>query len=128
MSGDADWWARQLGQQAPQQRHEAPTNYQPQLPQQQQAPQYQTSRDATQQHAPGAEPLTMHNFFEAASTWQGGQATKTEVYACPQCNGNHFFTRQNGPSRGPAPAPLCMDCGYTGLFEQADAANWGAGG
>jgi hypothetical protein len=56
--------------------------------------------------------------------WQGGEAHKRESHPCPQCNGGHYFSRTNGPSRGPAPAPMCYDCGYNGMFIQGDPAVW----
>jgi hypothetical protein len=56
--------------------------------------------------------------WDAVQRWRGGRGTKTETAACPQCGGNNFFSRKNAVTRGHAPAPLCYDCGYNGLFEQ----------
>lgn len=119
MSTDSDWWSRRLGN-APQQRSNAPAAYQqPQMPAQQpmhpQAPQY------NQQQQPR---VTAENLYEAAMSWQGGPAARTETQSCPQCGGGHYFSRTNGPSRGPAPAPMCYDCGYNGMFTQGDPAVW----
>lgn len=117
MSTDNDWWSRRLGNQQPQQ---TPIYQQPQAPQQyqQQAPQY------TQQPQPQQPRVTAENLYDAAMTWQGGQATRTETQSCPNCGGGHYFSRTNGPSRGPAPAPMCYDCGYNGMFTQGDPAVW----
>ena len=114
---DSDWWARRLGQ--PQQRTPlvpTPRYPNPQYQQQAPAPQYQQ-----QQQQPKVTP---DNLYDAAMQWQGGEAHRKEVYACPQCGGGHFFSRTNGPSRGPAPAPMCYDCGYNGMFMQGDPAVW----
>lgn len=116
MSND-DWWGRQLGQQ-PAPSRQAPV-YAPQTPvQQPQAPQYQVPayqpQGATRGHG-----VTIENFMDAAASWAGGKGTKTETQPCPQCGGNHYFSRRpEGPSRLPPPAPMCADCGYTGLFYQ----------
>lgn len=55
--------------------------------------------------------------------WEGGEATRTQTERCPQCGGPHYFTHFRN-SRMPAPAPVCMTCGYNGLFTQGDPANW----
>lgn len=117
MSTDNDWWARRLGN-SPQRT--------PVYPQQQpvyQAPQQQPVHP----QAPQAQPqfkVTPENLYEAAMQWQGGQAARTETQPCPQCGGGHYFSRTNGPSRGPAPAPMCYDCGYNGMFIQGDPSVW----
>lgn len=118
---DADWWARRLGQ--PQQRTPlVPTPRYPQYQQQApQAPQYQQQAPQQPQQIP---QVTTDNLYDAALQWQGGEAHRKEVYACPQCGGGHYFSRTNGPSRGPAPAPMCYDCGYNGMFMQGDPAVW----
>ena len=123
MSNDAGWWSRKLG--TPQQQ-QTPIYPQQQYPQyQQQQPQQQPVHP----QAPQAQPqqqmkVTPANLFEAAMTWQGGPAARTETQSCPQCGGGHYFSRTNGPSRGPAPAPMCYDCGYNGMFIQGDPGNW----
>jgi hypothetical protein len=122
MSNDAGWWSRKLG--TPQQQ-QTPIYPQQQYPQYQQQPQQQPVHP----QAPQAQPqqqmkVTPANLFEAAMTWQGGPAARTETQSCPQCGGGHYFSRTNGPSRGPAPAPMCYDCGYNGMFIQGDPGNW----
>jgi hypothetical protein len=127
MSSDSGWWARRLGEQ-PQQR-QTPIYPQPQYPNpqyQQQAPQYpqQAPQQPQYQQSPQHPQVTVDNLFEAAMTWQGGPAARTETQPCPQCGGGHYFSRTNGPSRGPAPAPMCYDCGYNGMFIQGDPSTW----
>lgn len=117
MSTDNDWWARRLG--SPQ--------HQPPAPVIRQQPQYQ---QPVHPQSPQAQPqyqqprVTAENLYEAAMSWQGGPAARTETQSCPQCGGGHYFSRTNGPSRGPAPAPMCYDCGYNGMFTQGDPAVW----
>jgi len=116
---DSDWWARRLGQ--PQQR--TPLIPTPRYPQyQQQAPQAPQAPQVPQQQQ--QIKVTPDNLYDAAMQWQGGEAHRKEVYACPQCGGGHYFSRTNGPSRGPAPAPMCYDCGYNGMFTQGDPATY----
>lgn len=116
---DSDWWARKLGQ-AQQRTPLVPTprypQYQQQAPQQPQAPQYQQPQQQMR--------VTPENLYDAAMQWQGGEAHRREVQPCPQCGGGHYFSRTNGPSRGPAPAPMCYDCGYNGMFTQGDPATY----
>ena len=125
---DSDWWARRLGrapqQQQPQARqqapvyHQQPSNYPPvqqRQYQQPQAPQYQQSPNIR---------VTPDNLYEATQYWQGGEAHRKEIYSCPQCGGGHFFSRSSQVSRGPAPAPMCYDCGYNGMFQQGDPSNY----
>jgi hypothetical protein len=119
MSSDPGWWARRLGQQdAPALAH---------------YPEYQPPQAMNQQQtkyiSPQREPqITTENLFEMTHYWTGGEAHAKERTACPNCGGGHFYSRSSGVSRGPAPAPLCYDCGYNGMFQQGDPANWNAGG
>lgn len=115
MATDSDWWARRLGN--PQQQPPPPAIYQtPTAPVYTQAPQAPQVQQEIR--------VTPENLFDAAMMWQGGQAARTEIYPCPQCGGGHYFSRSNGPSRGPAPAPMCYDCGYNGMFVQGDPSVW----
>lgn len=107
-------------------RFESPAARQ-QAPVQQQINQYQPQQEQVFQQVPSqvpAQQLGVHNFTQMMEYWQGGEATRTENHRCPSCGGTHFFSRSQGAHRGPAPAPMCFDCGYTGLFSQGDAANW----
>lgn len=118
---DKSWWAKQMGATAPPppppvapHAPSYPANYQqapPQVPQQ-----------MPQQAQP---QVTIDNIAQMAEYWQGGEATRTETQRCPKCGGNHFFSRSQGAHRGPAPAPMCADCGFNGLFDQGDPSTWG---
>jgi hypothetical protein len=62
----------------------------------------------------------------AAAEWAklgGGDGTKFEPNGCPQCHGPRYFERKvlrtmNDQLRtmSKAPAPMCMDCGFSGAF------------
>lgn len=54
------------------------------------------------------------NFMEMAQYWRGGQGAKAAEH-CPSCNGV-LFRRFVGRTEA---APLCTECGWNGLFEQA---------
>lgn len=58
----------------------------------------------------------------AMGSWGGNKkngAARFEQTTCPECGGSNFFTRHNLRDRrsGSAPAPMCMECGYNGLYE-----------
>jgi ribosomal protein S27AE len=118
---DNDWWARRLGraQAQPQQPTGFQQNY-PALVRQLQTPQFH----APQFQASPSIRVTPENLFEATKHWQGGEAHRRETRTCPRCGGGHFFSRTSEVSRGPSPAPLCYDCGFTGLFQQGDPSNY----
>lgn len=63
----------------------------------------------TPQSAPNIA-VTQENFQEAATLWQGGEATRTETQRCPNCGSDHYFSRSNYGQTVPA---RCYDCGYT---------------
>ena len=147
----ANWWADKLAAR----HGDAPTPqpqpvYTPQAyaqPVQQQIPigwvAYQTAQGIVYGPPPaqavpmvGAQPfgavdtsqwvVTQDNIGQLAGYWRGGQGTRTETTPCPKCGSPHYFSRVNARgTRGPAPAPLCMTCGFNGLFEQASAEVWG---
>ena len=137
MADSSGWWASKLGH-APQQPNmrqqpvayppqgypQAPPGYPP-APQQGYPPQGYPQQ---QQIDTSQIQVTPENLAELTKLWQGGEATKTETTPCPKCGSPHYFSRSNRVSRLPAPAPTCYTCGYNGLFEQADAATWQAGG
>lgn len=135
MSESSSWFARHLGTAPPAQ----PQAYQPppQQYQQPQAPVYPQQQGYPpqgypQQQAPQMPPQapainSIHDVVPAMGMWQGGEGTRTETQRCPSCGGDHFFSRSQGARRGPPPAPTCYDCGYNGLFDQADQATWASG-
>jgi hypothetical protein len=121
MKSDKGWWNRHLGgTPAPTQQQPQHIGHPPPPPAQnyQQHPQVHTQQQAAQPQ------VTIENFTTMMEYWQGGEATRTETSRCPKCGGNHYFSRSQGAHRGPAPAPMCADCGFNGLFDQGDPTNW----
>ena len=139
MSETRSWFARQLGTappaqpqayQPPPQQYAPPQGY-PQQPQGYPQQQGYPPQGYPQQQAPmppQAPVITsIHDVPGAMGMWQGGEGVRTETNRCPGCGGDHYFSRSKKTSRGPAPAPLCYDCGFNGLFDQADQATWASG-
>lgn len=99
----SSWWASKLGGQPAAQQPTLPPVSPPAPARLSPVPQ------PTEQSAPNVA-VTGENFSELATLWQGGEATRTETARCPQCGGDHFFSRSNTGSRV---AARCYDCGYT---------------
>ena len=128
----ADWWAARLRGQAPPPPQAAPQyatmpSALPQYP-----PQYAPATPVTQtldtaaykgQLAQALRSKTISPEV-AAAEWAklgGGDGAKFEPNGCPQCYGPRYFERKvlrtmNDQLRtmSKAPAPMCMDCGYSG--------------
>lgn len=128
---DTGWYARRLGgqQTLPPQNPNPnyPPTYQPTAPPPGPPPnQYQQPQPV----GPGGQPLPEGQIpiMDAVQMWRGGPAHRTDPHPCPSCGGQHYYSRTQGPSRGPAPAPMCFDCGYNGMFDQGDPAIWGSAG
>ena len=110
----SDWWARKMGG--------APTT-----PQRQQPPAgpLQGEERYTYQQAPppqtnGEIQLTMENFGQALGHWKGGEGRRNST-TCPQCGTDNLFRRKVGAQEA---APLCYHCGFNGMYQQGDPANW----
>jgi predicted RNA-binding Zn-ribbon protein involved in translation (DUF1610 family) len=122
MTNARDWYAKRVQQ--PQQQPPPQQYAQPQQPQYAPQPQQQQQYvQPQQQQAP--QQVTVQNLYEAAAHWRGGAATRTEQQLCPECGSGQFFSRA-GKSRMPPPAPHCYNCGFNGLFDQANPQVWGA--
>lgn len=131
MRSDRGWWDRALGRTNPTppaqpQAYQPPAQpVQPGYPPPQAPPQgYAQPQQGYHQPQPQPVITNIHDAVSAMGQWQGGEAHRTETQRCPQCGGGHYYSRAQVVRRGPAPAPLCFDCGYTGLFEQADPTNY----
>lgn len=99
----ASWWAAKLAAQTPTQQPVLPPTSAPAPARLPSIPQ------PTVQSAPNVA-VTGENISEVAMLWTGGEATRTETSRCPNCGGDHFFSRSNA---GSMVAPRCYDCGYT---------------
>lgn len=132
----ADWYARRLAME--QGNPPPPQQYVPQ-PQYVNPPQYPQVPQHIQQHQPnpGVNPgamteaeiikmareglITDASLAAMVASKGGGKGTKTETMDCPECGGHAFFQRKALSKMGNPPAPICMDCGYNGMFEQYGA-------
>lgn len=145
MADNKGFWARALGvpvqgqQPPPQQAPQYAVPYQPMFPgavppqhQQQapqgyqQAPQGQQAAELTGEQLAAMKKSGVISFSDgvkaAMGTWHGNRkngAARYETNNCPECGGSNYFTRENLRDKrsGTAPAPMCMECGYNGLYE-----------
>ena len=132
----ADWWAARLrGQPTP-----PPTQYAaPAAAPTTVYPQYPPTPAYVPQAAPVQQALNVETYKAqlaqalrdkrispevAAAEWAklgGGDGTKFEPNGCPECHSPRYFERRvlrtmndQLKTMSKAPAPMCMDCGYSG--------------
>ena len=61
----------------------------------------------------------------AIRMWAGGEAHRQEGHlTCPRCSSKNVFSRSNGSTTMKPPAPRCFECGWNGMYQQADQASW----
>ena len=71
------------------------------------------------------DPAGQTDMGTAIRSWKGGEAHRREgSLTCPRCGSKNVFSRSNGGTLGHAPAPRCFECGWNGLYEQADQTSW----
>jgi hypothetical protein len=74
---------------------------------------------------PQNDPTGQTDMGTAIRNWKGGEAHRREgSLTCPRCASKNVFSRSNGGSLGHAPAPRCFECGWNGIYEQADQTSW----
>lgn len=118
----SDWWSKKLAGEKPTPPRtnlppvQAPIGF-PQA--QQQQPTIPVTPQASEELPEGA---TLSDHLKAGLT-KGGQATRTETAACPECGGRYVFSRGAGAT-GLRPAPRCYECGWNGLYSQGDQSTW----
>lgn len=72
-----------------------------------------------------SDPTGETNMGSAIRSWKGGEAHRREgSLTCPRCRSKNVFNRSNGGTLGHSPAPRCFECGWNGLYEQADQTSW----
>lgn len=118
----SDWWSKKLAGEKPTQErrftHPA-TNFPPTTP--------VTTPTVTQTNTAPVDTTPAVSFTEALQKGitNGGEATRRETQKCPSCGGGFVFTRAKGTMvNGASPAPRCYECGWNGLYEQAEQSNW----
>lgn len=123
----SDWWSKKLaGEKPTPQRPNLPPVTAPiQFPQtvvQTQPQTYEQQATATQAPVESLPPDATLSDYLKSNLSKGGQATRKETMACPECGGRYVFSR--GASGGMAPAPRCYECGWNGMYSQADQTTW----
>lgn len=126
-----DWWSRRLSDSGPRttQRQEStsppltpPTRFGVHVPAQ--APQpVQTSQRVLDESRQPTDQIPMG---DAIRMWKGGEAARREGnMTCPACGSRNVFSRAKGTMvNGATPAPRCFECGWNGIYEQAEQSNW----
>lgn len=122
----SSWWERKLtGEQESNKTSLPPVQRQYTLPaiQQQAAQRVQNRATPPQQNM---DPAGQTDMSTAIRVWRGGEAHRVDGHlSCPRCGGKNIFSRVNGQTTmNKAPAPRCFECGWNGLYEQADQASW----
>lgn len=117
----SSWWEKKLsGDTEPNKTSLPPTTHRPVLP------------VFTQQTTPAAQPRQIvqnpsgqTDMGTAIRTWTGGEAHRMDGHlTCPRCGSKNVFSRSNGGGGTKAPAPRCFECGWNGLYTQADQSSW----
>jgi len=117
----SDWWSKKLAgepptpQRSPLPPVQAPVKFPPAQAPQVRQPQPSASPEAL------PEGATLSDYLRTGAT-RGGKATRTETAICPECGGNYVFSRNTGTAVNPA--PRCYECGWNGLYSQADQVSW----
>lgn len=82
----------------------------------------------TQQQTQRTEDLPPPESFSEAlqrGTTKGGEAARNAM-TCPECGSGNVFSRAKGNTQnGAHPAPRCYECGWNGLYDQAQQGSWG---
>lgn len=68
-----------------------------------------------------SEDATLSDYLRSSAT-KGGVAARKETSTCPQCGGGYVFSRSGASSVNPA--PRCYECGWNGMYAQADQSTW----
>lgn len=121
----SDWWSKKLAGEKPTPPRPnlppvtAPINFpqtvQPSYPAQVNTPQQSPTQDSMPADA------TLSDYLKSNAT-KGGKATRNETMMCPECGGRYVFSR--GSAGGLNPAPRCYECGWNGIYSQAEQSNW----
>lgn len=118
-----DWWSKKLAGEKPTTSRTSPypaTTYPtPMAP-----PQSTQVRQPQPQQVDTAPASSFTEALKKGIT-NGGEAARREVHNCPACGSAYVFSRAKGSMlNGASPAPRCYECGWNGLYEQAEQSNW----
>lgn len=117
----SSWWEKKLsGSTESNKTSLPPTVHRPVLPV---FTQQATAVAQPRQTSP--DPSGQTDMGTAIRTWKGGEAHRMDGHLnCPRCGSNNVFSRSNGGGGTKAPAPRCFECGWNGLYTQADQSSW----
>lgn len=121
----SDWWSKKLAGETPtpsRRSHYPVTTYPTPM-----APPQPAQPVAPQQDDRQANSAPASSFTEALrkGITNGGEAARRDIHNCPACGSVYVFSRAKGTTlNGANPAPRCYECGWNGLYEQAEQTNW----
>ena len=121
----SSWWDNKLNNKATVSRPSAPVTTNHILPALQQ--QARAVVQASEQARPIPDADGKVDMGTALRSWKGGEAQRLDGgLSCPRCGSKNVFSRANASAGGNVPAPRCFECGWNGLYEQADQISWSA--
>ena len=119
----SDWWSKKLAGEKPSiDRSGLPPVTAPVR-----IPQAQSPVTPAQPQAPQQDVAPAESFSEALQRGitNGGEARRKDNVTCPECGSGYVFSRtKGGMVNGASPAPRCYECGWNGLYDQAQQALW----
>ena len=119
----SNWWDNKLNNKTTEQRPSVPISTDHILPALQQ--QARAVVQAAEQARPIPDADGKIDMGTAMRSWKGGEAHRLDGnLTCPRCGGKNVFSRVNASSGGNVPAPRCFECGWNGVYEQADQVSW----
>lgn len=125
----SDWWSKKLAGETPtpQRTYTTPPTTVPirtPMPAPAQTQPMQSPNGRQEVLDPSRGPNEQITMGEALRLWQGGEAMRKEGnLTCPDCGSIYVFSRtgrgHNTMINGASPAPRCYECGWNGMYDQA---------
>ena len=116
----SNWWDRKLSSNQPEQRQSTPPTTPNHV-----LPVFTQQRQVQPNQHQQADPNGQMDMSSAIRVWKGGEAHRIDGgLTCPRCGSGNVFSRANASAGGNVPAPRCFQCGWNGMYEQADQVSW----
>jgi hypothetical protein len=117
----SSWWERKLSvETTPKKTSLPPTTQRTVLP-----AFTQQATTTVAQPRPVTDASGQIDMGTAIRTWSGGEAHRMDGHlTCPKCGSKNVFSRSNGGITNKPPAPRCFECGWNGIYTQADQSAW----
>ena len=127
----SDWWSKKLAGEKPTTQKSfttPPTSPPIRIPNMPEQQAHQQERQDVLD--PSRAPNEHIDMGTAIRMWKGGEAHRKEGnVTCPDCGSIYVFSRTSRGAgthiNGANPAPRCYECGWNGMYDQANQANWG---